>query len=182
MIAPALREGSVAVDATMGNGGDTLALCELVGKTGRVYAFDVQESALQATSERLEKAGLRDRATLIHAGHETMCAHVPGKADAVVFNLGWLPGAAHGVTTHTETTLAAVNQALELLNTDGVMTICIYPGHEEGTRERDALIAWAQQVDPRRFDVLLKAYMNQPNFPPLMLAVHKLMTKQEKTI
>lgn len=182
LIMPALHSGGVAVDATMGNGGDTQALCEMVGENGRVYAFDVQESAVQSTRERLEKTGLSGRCKLIHAGHETMKQHVPEKADAIVFNLGWLPGAAHGVTTRTATTLAAVHQALELLNDDGVMTICIYPGHEEGARERDALIEWARRVDSRKFDVLIKAYMNQPNDPPLMLAVHKLPTKQEKTI
>ena len=78
-----------------------------------------------------------------------------------------------------ETTLSAADQALEALAPDGVMTICIYPGHEEGARERDALIDWAKRVNPRRFDVLIKTYLNQPNDPPMMLAVHKLLTKNK---
>lgn len=72
-----LREGDVAVDATMGNGGDTAFLCKLVGETGHVYAFDVQQEALDRTAARLEEAGMRSRATLILAGHETMRDHVP---------------------------------------------------------------------------------------------------------
>ena len=120
-----------------------------------------------------------DRATLIHAGHERISEFISEPADAVVFNLGWLPGAQHGITTRVETTLSAVDQALEALAPDGVMTICIYPGHEEGARERDALIDWAKRVNPRRFDVLIKTYLNQPNDPPMMLAVHKLLTKNK---
>ena len=34
-----LGEGDVAVDFTMGNGGDTLFLSKTVGESGRVYAF-----------------------------------------------------------------------------------------------------------------------------------------------
>ena len=179
MILPALHSGSRAIDATMGNGGDTLALCELVGETGRVYAFDVQEAAIESTRTRLQSAGMLDRATLIHAGHERISEFISEPADAIVFNLGWLPGAQHGITTRVETTLSAVDQALEALAPDGVMTICIYPGHEEGARERDALIDWAKRVNPRRFDVLIKTYLNQPNDPPMMLAVHKLLTKNK---
>ena len=53
------------------------------------------------------------------------------------------------------------------------MTICIYPGHPEGARERDALLGWARELNPREYDVLLKAYLNQPNQPPMMLAVRR---------
>ena len=180
MIAPALQEGSIAVDATMGNGGDTAALCEMVGETGHVYAFDVQNEAIESTKKRLESLNLEKRAELIHAGHERMQEFVREPVNAVVFNLGWLPGAQHGVTTQTQTTLQAVDQALELLAVDGVMTICVYPGHEEGAREREALIEWAKKVNPKRFDVLIKAYLNQPNDPPLLIAVHKLQTRTEK--
>lgn len=178
LIQPALFPGARAIDATMGNGHDTLALCELVGESGHVYAFDVQPEAIAATRARLENAGVLNRATLICAGHEHIAQLVPEPADAIVFNLGWLPGAEHGVTTRTETTLSAVNQALAALKEDGVMTICVYPGHAEGARERDALIEWAKEIDPRRFDALIKAYLNQPNDPPLMLAIHRLRTRK----
>lgn len=75
----------------MGNGGDTAFLCKLVGETGHVYAFDVQQEALDRTAARLEEAGMRNRATLILAGHETMRNHVLVSPRVVMFNLGWLP-------------------------------------------------------------------------------------------
>ena len=98
--------------------------------------------------------------------------------DVVMFNLGWLPGAEHGVTTRVETTLRAVDAALSLLKPEGLMTICVYPGHAEGARELDALLEWAARLDPRRFDALVKCYLNQPNDPPRLIAVKR---KKEKT-
>ena len=111
----ALFSGARAVDATMGNGRDTLWLCQRVGPDGHVYAFDVQPEAVERTGQRLLDAGLSDRATLFCQGHQRMAECVPEPVDAVMFNLGWLPGAAHAVTTLTETTLQAVDAALSFL-------------------------------------------------------------------
>lgn len=173
IVEAALYPGARAVDATMGNGGDTRWLCERVGDTGKVYAFDIQPEAVARTRDRLEAAGLSNRAALFCAGHERMAAYVKEPVDAVMFNLGWLPGAAHAVTTRMETTLAAADAALSILKPQGVLTICVYPGHEEGARERDALLEWASSLDPKRFDALAKHYLNQPNCPPLMIAVRR---------
>lgn len=174
LIEGALYNGAVAVDATLGNGHDALWLCEMVGDEGRVYGFDVQAQAVENSRTRLAAAGVEHRATLILDGHENMGAYLePQSADVVMFNLGWLPGAQHGVTTRTETTLRAAEAALGILREEGLLTICIYPGHEEGARERGALIQWAQALDERRYDVMLRCYLNQSGNPPLMLAVKK---------
>ena len=166
----ALRPGDVAVDATMGNGKDTQFLCELVGEQGHVYAFDVQPEALGRTRERLNAAGLLSRATLLLAGHETMREHVKKAPQAVAFNLGWLPGAGHAVTTRVETTLAAVAAACELIVPGGVVTVCVYPGHEEGQRELEALTAWTRELSVRQFSVLSHRFLNAaPNTPQLLL-------------
>ena len=168
-----LRPGDIAVDATMGNGKDTQFLCELVGETGHVYAFDVQSEAVSRTRERLAQEGLQDRATLLLAGHETMREHVKRAPRAVAFNLGWLPGAAHGVTTRVETTLAAVASACELIVPGGVVTVCIYPGHEEGQRELDALLQWAGTLSVRKYNVLSNRFLNAAPNTPQMLLIQK---------
>ena len=178
LIGPALYPGAVAVDATMGNGQDTLWLCERVGENGRVYAFDVQQAAVERTRERLTAAGVSDRAALYCVGHERMAEVVHEAVDVVMFNLGWLPGAEHLVTTRVETTLRAVDAALTLLKPDGLMTICVYPGHVEGARELDALMKWASDLDPKRYDALIKCYLNQPNDPPRMIAIKRKKTRQ----
>lgn len=172
LIEDALFAGARAIDATLGNGHDAKRLCELVGETGRVYGFDVQEEAVERSRTRLADAGFLERAELFCAGHEQMATHVDRPVDAIVFNLGWLPGAHHVVTTATQTTILAVNQAIHLLRDGGILTICIYPGHAEGMRERTALQQWAAEL-PTEFDVFWKAYVNQKNHPPELLAIRK---------
>lgn len=180
MIEDAMFPGARAVDATMGNGHDTQWLCELAGADGRVYAFDVQPEAVERTRQRLIGAGLSDRCSLFCTGHEHMLERVHEPVDAVVFNLGWLPGAEHGVTTRVETTLRAVDAALTMLKEDGLLTVCIYPGHEEGAKELEALMQWGSRLDDRWYDVLLKTYLNQPNDPPRLLAVRKKKRPKRK--
>ena len=106
-----------------------------------------------------------------------MARLVPEPVDVVMFNLGWLPGAAHGVTTLTHTTLLAADAALSLLGPEGLLTICVYPGHDEGKRELEALTAWAEALDERRYDAMLRRYMNQSNDPPQLIAVKRKRAK-----
>ena len=108
-----LQEGDIAVDATAGNGHDTLYLAQKVGERGHVYAFDVQQAALDSTKERLAENGIPDeRVTLILSGHERMADYVKEPVRCVLFNLGWLPSGDHSVTTRVPTTLAAVSSCV----------------------------------------------------------------------
>lgn len=168
-----LKEGDAAVDATMGNGKDTLFLCELVGSSGHVYAFDVQQDAVARTAQRVKEAGFAKRTTLFLAGHETMAEHIKTPVRAVMFNLGWLPGAAHIVTTKTNTTLEAVSAAANLIAPGGVVTICVYPGHEEGQRELKALLEWAAGLDVRAYNVLHHHFLNASNQTPRLILIQK---------
>lgn len=84
-----LQEGDIAVDATAGNGHDTLYLAQKVGERGHVYAFDVQQAALDSTKERLAENGIPEgRVTLILSGHERMADYVKEPVRCVLFNLG----------------------------------------------------------------------------------------------
>ncbi|MBO5653754.1 MAG: SAM-dependent methyltransferase, partial [Clostridia bacterium] len=128
-----LREGDVAVDFTMGNGNDTLFLSETVGDTGHVYAFDIQEEALVSTKEHLESCGAPENYTLICASHHLVKDYVKEPIKAGMFNLGYLPRSGKkSVTTMRETTMPAVEAAIDLLADDGILLIAVYPGHEEG--------------------------------------------------
>ena len=172
-LARALGPGDTAVDATMGNGHDTLALCQLVGPTGRVYAFDVQSDAVERTRARLREAGFLDRATLFCLGHEHMAEHVQAPVAAAVFNLGWLPGGDHRLTTRWETTRQAVESALSLLRPLGVLVICAYPGHPEGERERQALTALLSTLPPQQYNVLWHRFLNAGPGAPECFIVQK---------
>lgn len=169
----AVREGDTAVDATMGNGGDTQFLAELVGTTGRVYGFDVQEEAVRRTQERLRQAGLAGRAVLLHCGHEAMREYVREAPQAVMFNLGWLPGAEHRITTRVETTLSAVAAAAQMIAPGGLVTVCVYPGHEEGMRELQALTEYASGLPVRDYNVLGHRFLCAPPRTPQLILIQK---------
>ena len=81
-LAEVVTKEDIVVDATMGNGHDTLFLAKLAKK---VYAFDIQEQALEKTQERLNQAGMTN-AKLILQGHETLDQFVT-EAKAGIFNL-----------------------------------------------------------------------------------------------
>ena len=168
-----LAPGDRAIDATMGNGHDTALLCSLVGPEGRVYAFDVQPAALEATRRRLAEEGLAGQAELFLLGHEHMRETVGEPVKAIVFNLGWLPGGDHRITTLTETTLPAIQQALALLMPMGVLVICVYPGHPEGEREQEMVTRLLSSLSPREYNVLMQQFLNAGDGAPLCFAVQK---------
>ncbi|WP_367872214.1 class I SAM-dependent methyltransferase [Luteolibacter sp. Populi] len=160
-LAALLRPGDLAVDATAGNGHDTLFLAQAVGETGKVIAFDIQPEAIAATQARITGAGLASRVTLILASHGQMAEHAaPGSAAAVVFNLGYLPGADHAIITRTPETLAALGQALVILKPGGLLAIVCYPGHPGGDQESAAVLEWSSHHPSetiRRHDTLRPA-------------------------
>ena len=127
-----IQPGDITVDATAGLGRDTVFLAESVGSEGKVYAFDIQEEAISATDALLEKQGLSERVQLIHDSHSEMLNYVQEKATAVVFNLGYLPRSDHGIITKAHTTIQAVESALKILKTGGIMCLTVYRDMREG--------------------------------------------------
>ena len=168
-----VRPGDHVIDATCGNGHDTLLLAELVGSNGRVWAFDVQPGAIEATAARLSEAGGFDTVVLVHAGHETMAEHCCGPVNAVVFNLGYLPGGDRSVVTRPQSTLAGLGQSLAILTAGGIIAITIYPGHEGGAREQSALEARLTQLAPHSFHVWRMSQMNVPVDAPYFILIQK---------
>ena len=174
MLSRVISPGDTVVDATTGNGYDTEFLCRLVGESGRVYAFDIQQDALRVAETRLREAGLLSRATLIHAGHEHMAEYIDSPVSAVVFNLGWLPGGDHTVTTRWETTKAAVEAAVSLLRIGGIVTICVYPGHEEGQREQRELTAFLAAMSNKKYNILSQRFLNASSGAPECFVVQRI--------
>lgn len=165
-----LDQDSIAVDATMGNGNDTAFLASLAKK---VYAFDIQEQALEKTRERLAQLGL-DNAELILSGHEKVDTYVSEPIRAAIFNLGYLPSADKSVITKPDTTLIAIEKILDRLEVGGRLSIMIYYGHKGGNQEKDAVLDYVRQLDQNRFTAMLYQPLNQVNTPPFLVMVEKL--------
>lgn len=169
-LAEVLDDGSIAVDATMGNGNDTAFLA---GLSKKVYAFDVQEQALQKTQERLEQAGLTN-VQLILDGHEQLDRYVTEPIRVAIFNLGYLPSADKSIITQPQTTLQAIEKVLTRLEVGGRLAIMIYYGHEGGAMEKDAVLDYVSQLDQTVYTVMLYQPLNQVNTPPFLLMLEKL--------
>lgn len=165
-----LGEGEVAVDFTMGNGNDTLFLSRTVGETGRVYAFDIQEAALESTKKHLTENSAPENYTLICASHHRLKEFVKEPIKAGMFNLGYLPGSGKkAVTTLRETTMAAVEAALDLLLPDGVLIVAIYPGHEEGEIEGEMLREYFSTLSKYKICPSIFRILNSPTSPYFFL-------------
>ncbi|MBH5328630.1 class I SAM-dependent methyltransferase [Eikenella sp. S3360] len=173
LLAQATPEGGTAIDATAGNGHDTLFLAQCVGARGRVYAFDIQPQALAATQARLQAAGEEDQVCLIAASHADLAEHVREPVHSIVFNCGFLPGGNKSLTTEAGSTLAALAQAVRLLRPGGLLAAVLYPGHAAGALEAEAVSAWAAELPQQEFAVLRYGFLNRRNRPPYLLAIEK---------
>jgi ubiquinone/menaquinone biosynthesis C-methylase UbiE len=172
-LSEAVQNGGTAVDATAGRGNDTLFLAGLVGPDGRVFSFDTQDSAIQETRLLLEKAGLMERVTLVNAGHEDMEYYISSPADAVIFNLGYLPGGDHSKTTKPETTERALKAALRLLRPGGRIGLVIYTGHPGGAEECAAVESTAASLDGALFNVIRITVLNRAESAPVVVVIEK---------
>ena len=160
-------KSKTAVDATCGNGHDTIWLAERFGK---VYAFDIQQSAAEAAGLLADSSGF-DNVTVINDGHEKMAEYVTEKVGLVMFNLGYLPGGDKNVVTETATTLEAIESALSLLEKDGLVCITMYPGHPQGAAERKAVLEMAASLDKGKYHCVRTDMINQPDTAPEILFI-----------
>lgn len=168
-----LSPGDRAIDATCGNGQDTLLLAELVGSEGQIWAFDIQAEALEKTRECLEAADCMGRVRLIHASHARMSDFVTEPVQAIVFNLGYLPAGRQEIKTCAETTVAGLEQGRKLLLPAGIILIAVYTGHEGGKEEWSAVKNWAEGLDPREFNVWQSRQLNRSDRAPFLVIVEK---------
>ncbi len=168
-----IQPGDTVIDATLGNGHDTVMLAQLVGKSGHVIGFDIQADAVERTALRLQEEHLLERCELHAVGHQHIAEYVTSPVRAAAFNLGWLPGGNKSVTTLWETTHTAISAALALLEKGGVCTICAYPGHAEGDRERFALMDWLTTLRPQEYNVLHHRFLNAGPGAPECFVIQK---------
>ncbi|MFP4662015.1 MAG: class I SAM-dependent methyltransferase [Halanaerobiales bacterium] len=165
-----IREGSVVVDATAGNGQDTVFLAELVGRNGKVFAFDIQKKAIDNTGYRLEKKNLLERVKLINDGHQNLHKYLTEEVNGVLFNLGYLPGGDKEITTEKQTTITAIEKSLKILEKGGIIVLVIYTGHPGGSEELKGILELLAVLDSHEFNVLRYNFINQES-PPEVVAV-----------
>lgn len=184
MLKDIIKTNDVVVDATMGNGYDTQFLAEL---GANVYAFDVQEEALNATEKRLDDAGIKNQifeknlsklltepsVNLVLSGHEKLSEYVKEPIKAAIFNLGYLPKTDKSVVTKADTTLTALDALTNQLVVGGRIAIMIYYGHEGGMEEKNAVIKWTSSLPQKDWEVTSYAPLNQIHTPPILVLIEQ---------
>ena len=171
-----LKEGDQAIDATAGNGYDTLLLAEQVGPSGKVIAIDIQDCAIQSTQEKLDSAGMTDRVRLVTEDHATalrnLIASNVGKIAAITFNLGYLPGSDKRIQTNAESTKEALTASIQLLSPGGCLSVTAYRGHSGGTAEAETVESFMRKS--RKEGLAVDCYEPESsNSPPILWVLRK---------
>lgn len=167
-----VSSGDTAIDATAGNGNDTLKLCRAVGENGFVFSFDIQREAIAQTQKLILENGYSNT-KLILDSHSNMDKYISSPVKCVIFNLGYLPGGDHSMHTKGETTIEAIKKALNLICDDGFIAIMIYYGKNSGTDEKEAVMQFLKTLDHKKYTVTVHDFFNRPNNPPITAIITK---------
>jgi tRNA A58 N-methylase Trm61 len=166
--------GDTVVDATCGNGHDTVFLAECVGTNGKVIAYDIQAQAIASAQQAISDASYTDRVQWHQKSHVTMADDLAAEtASAILFNLGYLPGDDHQVTTKADETLKALETACSLLKPNGTLSIVCYPGHDEGSCEAIQVETWISQLVTQRWRIAKYAMLGTQRPAPFLLLATK---------
>lgn len=169
-----IKKGDVVIDATMGNGNDTLFLARLVGPEGSVFSFDIQQIALDRTLKKIIDNKLDDyNIRLINDSHENIEDYPINTVDAAMFNLGYLPQGDCSIITRTGSTIKGIKSVLKLLKSRGIISIIIYYGHEGGIDEKQQVLSFVRDLSNKDFVVMDCCYANQSNDPPIIIFIEK---------
>ena len=167
-----VNPGDMVIDATVGNGHDTLLLAQLVGENGHVLGFDIQASAIEATTTRLETEHLNN--VYLHlTGHQNVDQYLNEPLAAAIFNLGYLPSGDKSIITTGNTTIEAIKKMLPHLKPNGIICLVIYYGHPGGDNERAAVEKYTATLPQQNFNVLEYQFINQVNTPPKLIVIQR---------
>ncbi|MFM8725026.1 MAG: class I SAM-dependent methyltransferase, partial [Planctomycetaceae bacterium] len=176
----AVVAGDRLLDATAGNGQDTLFLARTFGPQ-RVLAVDLQQQAIEKTGVLLAQHGIAgvglvcgDHAQELERLVEQSAAAGTGDFGAVMFNLGYLPGGDHTLVTRADTTIRALTAARSLLRAGGVLTVLCYRGHDGGMEEYAAVYEDSRQQQQCVVDVIETGTGNST--APVLFVYRKLAT------
>ncbi len=167
-----VKEGDKVIDATCGNGNDTLFLAKLVGEEGKVFAFDIQQQAINITTTKLKENNLYNRVNLILESHELIDDIISEPIKVAIFNLGYLPKGDKKIVTKAESTIKGILGALKLLVPNGLIVITVYTGHDNGVEGKE-IEFFLQNLEQKKYTVLKNQFINQKNDPPYVLIIEK---------
>ena len=173
-LAARLADPRLCIDATCGNGHDTLFLCSVAGENGRVIGLDIQPQAAANTNALLAANGMAAIGRAECCDHRELLRFAPpGSADCVMFNFGWLPRADHAVFSTASSSIPALQAALEAVRPGGVVSAILYSGQVIGTDEKQTVLEYLRALPLKSFTVLVCDFANWAETAPLPCIILK---------
>lgn len=169
-----VKDGDIVLDATVGNGNDTILLAEKVGISGRVYGFDIQKTAINNTISLLESKNLNENVILINEDHFKIDKYIDENLNFIIYNLGYLPKGDKSIKTKASTSIGSIEKSLNLLDYNGLLIITVYTGHAGGLEEKIAIENLIINLNQKNFTVLKYEFINQKNNPPIVYKIEKI--------
>jgi len=165
-----LKKGFIAIDATAGNGHDSLFLskCLVENLNGKLYCFDIQKKAITNTSSLLKEnlsKEILDKIILFQASHEDFSKYIKTKVNLVIYNLGYLPKSDKKITTNKTTTVRSIKSAISILDQNGAISIVSYPGHAKGKEEEKSLLYYLKKLSYDKFNICYHKWLNKEKAP-----------------
>lgn len=178
-----IHPGDTVLDATCGNGNDTLMLAKACGNSGHVYAFDIQAQAINSTKALLNKYSIH-HVTYIHDSHAHIDQYIPvtmnGKITAAIFNLGYLPRGDKTIITTPASTIAAIKKLLQFIRLGGRIALVIYHGHPGGQEEKNEVLSFVTSLSQAHYEVVQYAFLNHKNSPPFVIIIEKIKQEEQQ--
>lgn len=170
LITKYIEPNATVIDATCGNGNDTLFLAQTLNHAGHIHAFDIQAQAIENSKEKT-----KDYQNISYhlLGHEHVLQVVDTPVKLAIFNLGYLPKGDKSIVTIPETTIQAIQHIFSILETQGIIILVIYPGHAEGQIEKEAVLDFLSHVDQNTAHIFKYEFINQKNNPPFVVGIEK---------
>lgn len=168
-----LKQGMTVVDATVGNGYDSLHVLKILDRSGKLIGLDIDPLAIENTQRLLWENGYKDYAQLYCTDHQNLQQFVDVPVDCILFNFGYLPGNKQRYTTIGSSSCQAVHAGLNLLKQGGMMILVLYTGHIEGSIESQMLGELVKALDQKKYHVFQLTYPNQVNNPPYLVYIER---------
>lgn len=169
-----IRAGDTVIDATCGNGHDSLVLAKktLTNASGNLYCIDIQQNAIISTQKKLQLNGFNDGVHYICGTHDKFPSSItPQSVSCIAYNLGYLPGSDKTFTTKPHSTLSSIESATKLIKLGGLISVMAYIGHKGGPEETNAVITYMEQLASDSWLLNMYSLENKPSAPLLLTAV-----------
>lgn len=136
------KAGTTIIDATCGNGNDSLFLAEHYPQS-QIIGFDIQPLAIENSQNRCSHC---NNVEFILDSHGNVDNYVQSNVSLAIFNLGYLPRGEQSITTIASSTITAIEKILARLVEGGGIIITLYRG-QNNVEETDTVLSYLRTIN-----------------------------------